>query len=334
MAKIKVQQRLFQATILANYPLRKPGLQGNYLLQLLINQKVACHAGHFFKVDLTEHLNGEKLEIAERDDDHSALSIKGLPPSNDFIRRQPLIARPYSVGLCENEDNTTKLSFIYKILGPGSKKLSELEPGKTVVALGPLGGNGFYLPKNKTRALMVAGGVGLPPLLFLSRELLEKGIQSIHIFVGANTSDKLPLHAEFQEGKRILEGNGLPKLFEVLADPRVTIRISTDDGSEGYHGLATGLLEEHLRITDDFEHAVVYTCGPWRMMARTAHIAQEKRIPSQACLEEMMGCGIGACQSCVTKIKSNSAGSKGWEYKLVCRDGPVFDTNDVIWEKE
>ncbi len=334
MAKIKVQQKLFPATILENYPLRKSGLQGNYLLQVLINTKVTCHAGQFFKVDLTEHLNGEKLEIVEDDSDHSTLLIKGLPPSNDFLGRQPLIARPYSVGLCENDNKATKLTFVYKILGPGSKKLSELESGKTVTVLGPLGGNGFYLPKIKTRVLMVAGGVGLPPLLFLSKELLEKGIQSIHLFIGANTSNKLPLHAEFQEGERIKDVNGLPNLFQVLADPRMTIRISTDDGSEGYPGLATGLLEEHLKSVDDFQHTTVYTCGPWKMMARTAQIAREKNIPCQACLEEMMGCGIGACQSCVTKIKSSSAGEKGWEYKLVCRDGPVFDANDVIWEKE
>jgi dihydroorotate dehydrogenase electron transfer subunit len=334
MEKIKVQKKLFQATILENFPLRRPGLQGNYLLQLLINEKVTCHSGHFFKIDLTTQLDTEKLEIIEDESGHSTLLIKGLPPSNDFISRQPLIARPYSVGLCENNDNKTYLTFIYKVLGPGSKKLSELKPEKTITALGPLGSNGFYLPKNKTRALMVAGGVGLPPLLHLTKELLEKGVGSVHLFIGANTSEKLPLHAEFQEGERIKDPGSLPKMFQILADPRVTVRVSTDDGSEGYHGLATRLLEEQLKNTDDFQHTAVYTCGPWKMMAKTAQIAQEKNIPCQACLEEMMGCGIGACQSCVTRIKSTGTGDKGWEYKLVCRDGPVFDANEILWEKE
>jgi dihydroorotate dehydrogenase electron transfer subunit len=182
---------------------------------------------------------------------------------------------------------------------------------------------------------MVAGGVGLPPLLFLSKELLEKGVSSIHLFIGANTSDKLPLHPEFKEGRQICddERECLPKLFQVLADSRVTVRISTDDGSEGFRGFSPQLMEDHLKSVDEFEHSVIYTCGPWRMMARTAKIAEGFNIPCQACLEEMMGCGIGACQSCVTKIKS-SGSSKGWEYKLVCRDGPVFDAKDIIWEKE
>lgn len=331
MPQVNVQKKLCHATIVKNFPLRRPGLQGNYLLKIHISDTVACSPGQFFKVDLTEQLERESLEIIDTENDQNVLHINHLTPENDFIRRRPLISRPYSVGLCRHVPDGTLITFLYKILGPGSEKLSELKSGKRLVALGPLGGSGFYLPKGTTRALMVAGGVGLPPLLFLSRKLLEQKIESIHLFIGANTRDKLPLHADYQAGLTMEDCRGWPEIFCHLADPRLTIRISTDDGSEGHKGLATELLEHHLKDTPG-DQAVVYTCGPWRMMARTAQIARQYNLPAQACLEEMMGCGIGACQSCVTKIKSGN--EKGWEYKLVCRDGPVFDANDVYWEKE
>ncbi|MFA5863797.1 MAG: hypothetical protein WC975_03830 [Phycisphaerae bacterium] len=304
------------------------------MIQVQIGQDVICRPGQFFKFDLTEQLDKEKLKIVEAKNDHSVLQIKNLSSSNDFMTRQPLLARPYSVGLCENTGKQTPITFLYKILGPGSKRLSDLNVGQTLTILGPLGGNSFYLPKKKKCALMVAGGVGLPPLLFLSRQLLllSEGISSVHLFVGANTSDKLPLHADFAIGKNIKNVKGLPAIFQHLADPRMTIQISTDDGSEGHRGLATELLEQYLKKNDGEQESVIYTCGPWRMMARTAAIAGEHHLPCQVSLEEMMGCGIGACQGCATKIKSGNA--KGWEYKLVCRDGPVFDANDVYWDKE
>jgi dihydroorotate dehydrogenase electron transfer subunit len=333
MENIKIQQRLFQGTITDNFPLRQAGHQGSYLLQILIKEKVTCHPGHFFKFDLSDRSEGEKLTITESSEEHNILHIKELPKDNDFAHRQPLVARPYSVGLCENNPGETKLTFIYKVVGPGSKKLIELKPGKTITVLGPLGGNGFYLPKNKTRALMVAGGVGLPPLVFLSKELLEKNIHSIHLFIGATSQEKLPLPAEL-EGRKIKGPDSLPRMFQVLADPRVTVRVSTDDGSEGFRGFSPQLLADHLTNAPDLQNTAVYTCGPWKMMASTAQIAQENKLPCQACLEEMMGCGIGACQSCVTRIKSTGTGDKGWEYKLVCRDGPVFDTSEILWEKE
>jgi dihydroorotate dehydrogenase electron transfer subunit len=333
MSDIKVQRKLFHATIVANFPLRKPGLQENYLVQVQINQELTCQPGQFFKFDLTEQLGRRSLQIIEAHNDHSPLQIKNLHPENDFLRRQPLLARPYSVGLCRPVPGGTMLTFLYKILGPGSSKLAELKAGQKLVVLGPLGGSGFYRPKNKTRALMVAGGVGLPPLLFLSGNLLQEQIESIHLFIGANTSDKLPLHADYQKGLKVRDCRDWPDIFRHLADPRMTIRVSTDDGSEGHKGLATEMLERHLEEVPagTAEKMIIYTCGPWRMMARAAEITRTCRIPCQVCLEEMMGCGIGACQSCVTKVKSNS--EKGWEFKLVCRDGPVFDANEVSWEK-
>ncbi len=331
MAKIKVQKKLFQATVVTNLPLRKTGLQGNYLIQVKISEPVTCRPGQFFKFDLTGHLEHKILDIVEAENDHNLLHINNISLANDFVARQPLIARPYSVGLCEDRDHTTLITFVYKILGPGSQKLSEVNPGQVLTILGPLGGSVFYRPKNKSRALMVAGGVGLPPLLFLSRQFLQEGITSVHLFIGANSSDKLPLHADIKGELTQAEAKNLPAIFQHLADPRMTVQISTDDGSEGHHGLATQLLEKHLEDYDHFEQSMIYTCGPWRMMARTAQIAQDYRIPCQVCLEEMMGCGIGACQSCAVKMKSTNP--QGWEFKLVCRDGPVFDGNDVYWEK-
>ena len=327
---MSIHQKIWMAEIIDNFPLRRPGLQGNYLIQLSINQRLICKPGQFFKFDISRQLTRENLEIIETKDERNTLQIKNLESDNEFLRRMPLIARPYSVGLSENKGNKTLLTFLYKILGPGSKRVSELKKGEKIIALGPLGKKYFSFPKGKKRALMVAGGVGLPPLLFLEKQLFNKGIKTIHLFIGANTSEKLPLHSEFEIGKVIKNPKSLPAIFQHLADPRMTIQISTDDGSEGYPGLATDLLENYLEKIDGQEDSIIYTCGPWPMMAKTARIAREHNIPCQACLEEVMGCGIGACQSCVKKIKSNN--EQGWVYKLVCRDGPVFDANDVYWE--
>ncbi len=328
MTDIQVQQKFLRAKVLENYPLRRPGLLGNYLIRLELEGTIICHPGQFFKFSVVE-AEGENPKSINVNRQDVVLFDKDAV-KKDFIYRQPLISRPYSIGYVETENNKTLLTFLYKIIGVGSQKVSEFQPGESFMVQGPLGGGVFWLPRNVKRALMVAGGCGLPPLLFLSERLFQQGIEDVQLFIGAASSEKLPLHAilQAQLAPRVVQA--LPKIFQLMGDKRMRFKVATDDGSEGYHGFVTDLLRRQVENHSPAD-TIVYTCGPWKMMALAAETAREYGIACQVCLEEMMGCGIGACQSCAVKIKSHN--EKGWEYKLVCRDGPVFDANDVYWDK-
>jgi dihydroorotate dehydrogenase electron transfer subunit len=330
MAALKIPKKTYLATVLENYALRLPGKLGNYLIRLRFDEKIICNPGQFFKFNVEQIREEEKPRLITAEEEKEESSMSDLQAGVDFATHQPLIARPYSIGFVEPQENSTTISFIYKIFGHGSLHVSKLKEGEQIKMLGPLGGNLFYLPKGKTHAIMVAGGVGFPPMTFMTSELLKKQIESIDLFVGATSSLGLPLPKDI---KQKLHGDALselPAIFRIAADPKVNFEIATDDGSEGHPGFVTDLLELAL-VNSDPDKTIVYTCGPWPMMAKVAGITQAKGFDCQACLEEMMGCGIGACQSCAVKIKSNN--EQGWSYQLVCRDGPVFNANDIIWKK-
>jgi dihydroorotate dehydrogenase electron transfer subunit len=330
MTEIKLPEKTYEATVLENYPLRRQGTLGNYLIRLRFDKLIVCHAGHFFKFIVAETETGNDIKFDIISDTDDVVLLKARSETDEFATHQPLISRPYSIGHAENEKNHTILTFIYKIFGPGSQRVSQMKAGDRIKVLGPLGGSIFFLPKGKKRAILVGGGVGLPPMLFLTAELLEKGIESIDLFIGATSSEGLPLSPSLQSKLASGAGGALPAIYHALANSKVHFQIATDDGSEGYHGFVTDLA---ARVIDSVspDETVVYLCGPWPMIAKVAAMAKARGISCQVCLEEMMGCGIGACQSCAVKLKSKNA--LGWEYGLVCRDGPVFDANDVVWEK-
>jgi dihydroorotate dehydrogenase electron transfer subunit len=330
MTDLKIPQKTYLTTVLENSALRLPGKLGNYLIRIRFDQKITCVPGQFFKFTLEEPSEQEKPQLIIAEEGNETSLITDLHAGVDFAVHKPLIARPYSIGHAEIQGNTTMLTFIYKVFGPGSLHISSLKPGDPLKVLGPLGGNFFYLPAGKTRAIMVGGGVGFPTMAFLAAHLLKMPIASISLFVGATSSIGLPLPKTMNQNLESKNFSNLSPIFQLPADPRVHFEIATDDGSEGYAGFVTELLERALTDCDP-EKTMVYTCGPCVMMARVAQIAQAKGFDCQVCMEEVMGCGIGACQSCVVKIKSNS--EQGWDYKLVCRDGPVFDAKDVIWKK-
>jgi len=117
-----------------------------------------------------------------------------------------------------------------------------------------------------------------------------------------------------------------------FADCGVPVLISTDDGSLGFAGSAAQAFARYLHAhLEEDSSAVVYSCGPDAMMHATADLAEQYNIPCQVCLERMMACGMGTCQSCVVRIR-DASDPKGWVYRLCCTDGPVFDSRVVIWE--
>jgi len=216
----------------------------------------------------------------------------------------PLLRRPLSV-----YGAGRYLELLYEVVGRGTKLLSQMKAGESLDLLGPLG-NGFDIKSSKTkyRPLFVAGGIGVAPLVFLAFSL------SAH----RKFSKKRPMIA--------LIGGRTSAHVLCAADLRKAgcdVRIATDDGSRGYRGRVTGLLEEILRLPENDDSYLVYGCGPKPMLKAVSDVSSRYNVPAQISLESHMACGIGACLGCVVSTKSG--------YRRVCKDGPVFSAGDIVW---
>ena len=215
------------------------------------------------------------------------------------------------------------VELLYAVVGEGTRRLSDMRPGDTSTVVGPCG-RGWSLPAGEGRALLVAGGIGLPPILACARMLAQAGI-GFDVVIGARTHDMLV----FPEVDDVLHYGGvmLPENgWEGGYDPNRVVIHTTDDGStgsdrQGKPMYATDAMADLLKTND---YAQVYTCGPTVMMSGVARLAMDKDIPCQVSMERLMGCGFGACSCC------NVALAKGG-YALCCQDGPVFDAREVAW---
>jgi dihydroorotate dehydrogenase electron transfer subunit len=209
---------------------------------------------------------------------------------------EPLLRRPISIASIDR--GTLEFTIIYRAEGRGTTLLSLKKPGEEVDVLGPLG-NGFPVQEAEVgeTVILVGGGIGVPPLYELSKNLVEKGVTPIHV-LGFQTADVV-----FYEEK-----------FNQLGETHIV----TVDGTLGQQGFVTNVLET---ISDEF--SVYYACGPTAMLA-----ALQKMIPEKKgflSFEERMGCGLGACFACVCKTTDQV----DVDYVKVCSDGPVFPAGVV-----
>lgn len=248
--------------------------------------------------------------------------------SAELRSRVALMRRPFSIADMGGAAKAGRLTLHLRVLGPGTSWLAKnAQAGDQVRLVGPLG-NGFRLD-GVHRAVLVGGGMGLAPMLFLARELRKAGSEVV-VLAGAKSRTLLPL--ELTEGA-VIDEEGEPTFccenFEQLG---VKVGIATDDGSAGRLGMLSDSLADYLSRHRELceTGTVVYTCGPEVMMPKIVEIAQMHQLPSQVCMERYMACGLGACQSCACKQKSQRS-EDGWEYKLVCTDGPVFDGQSILW---
>jgi dihydroorotate dehydrogenase electron transfer subunit len=215
----------------------------------------------------------------------------------------PLLRRPISVMLADARVGDIEL--LVRTVGRGTDILAALPAGSFVDLMGPLG-NGFELLHRGQEPLLVAGGVGVAPLIFLADVFqMAPGGHYVRGLLGAATQDALACWQEFA---------GRCEEFEA----------ATEDGSAGEQGLVTDLLAPHLERGGI---AAVYTCGPRPMMAKVAAICAQAKVPCWASLEQFMGCGIGACLGCVVPTYLEP------RHRRVCTDGPVFDASTIAWEE-
>ena len=212
----------------------------------------------------------------------------------------PLLRRPLSIHNVEKDKD--EVQILFKVVGTGTKMLSELKTGDRIDALGPLG-NGFKIDTKKNVAVLVGGGYGIAPLFYLAKELKGK-IKAIYAFIGAKSKDSVICNEDFKS-------------------LGVEVVVGTEDGSMGKKCLICDPVNVLLSSKIIEDQTEIFACGPHGMLKELSSLALEKRIPCQISMEEKMACGIGTCLGCVVKTKEG--------YKKVCEDGPVFDSRDIIW---
>lgn len=328
----------FLTTVVANDPICRE----HYRLTLACADFPSSEPGQFVQlqcVDPTRDLY----------EDHVYEWSPGEKPTiknMELNQRQTLLRRPFSLAGRRQTPSGVEIDIIGRAVGIGTSWMSDLKPGDVVNVLGPLG-NAFTLPPPGGIALMVGGGVGIPPMIYfaekLARELSDpdqhkprKGIA----FCGATTLDLLALTVTNDAPKPT--ATGIDALYNIAEFQRhnVPAIITTDDGSYGFKGYVTQALEKYLDtwITDnaDRNRTVIYTCGPEVMMKAVAAIAIRRNIDCQVCVERAMACGMGTCQSCCIKVKKDDPqlppqAGKDWCYRLACTDGPVFPADKLLW---
>lgn len=211
----------------------------------------------------------------------------------------PLLPRPISI--CDYDPDTQVIRFVIRIVGRGTEALSQQEPGCQVEILGPLG-HGFPSDGSEGSALMLGGGVGIPPLLYLAKKLSTQGI-SVTAILGFRSRAEAFLLEEFSRYAKV--------------------QLCTDDGSAGQKGNVCTLMQD--RSDDDW--SVAYACGPLPMLRGIEEIFSGETRPVYVSVERRMACGLGACTACTCKSKKPQ-NEQDW-YRLACTDGPVFALGEV-----
>lgn len=221
----------------------------------------------------------------------------GIPGMDDHLLR-----RPFSVLDCQEDGG---LEILYQVVGYGTQVLTDKRPGEELSLIGPVG-RPWSPPESCGRALLVGGGVGAAPLFLLAKRLRQADCE-LDLVLGAQTA---AAHVTLERFTSLLE-----------KPPRC----STDDGSFGFNGFCTPLVEEALDEAAQegrpFDYLAV--CGPEPLMKIAAGFAQKAQVPCEVSMERRMACGIGACLSCIVETTAGRA--------RACVDGPIFPADEVVW---
>lgn len=254
-----------------------------YLLDLRVKSVEQIHQ-RYVLIRLTddnplpEMLPGQFVEVR----------VDGSP--NTFLRR------PISINFVDKDAN--ELWLLVAAIGDGTKKMAQLKTGDALNCLLPLG-NGFTLPESsEKRVLLVGGGVGVAPLLYMGAMMLEMGCKPTFL-LGARTAKDLLMLDLFNKYGRVC--------------------VTTEDGSEGEKGFVTN---HSLLQKESFDRII--TCGPTPMMKAVARYSRQAKIDCEVSLENLMACGLGACLCCVEKTTEGNL--------CVCKDGPVFNIRKLLWQ--
>jgi dihydroorotate dehydrogenase electron transfer subunit len=242
-----------------------------------------------------------------------------------------LVRRPFSVARCFQPHGTVSaIDVIYKRVGRGTKLMNKLRQGDELDIIGPLG-HGFERFRDKRNHVLLAGGVGAAGLFMLGEEIsyaVPEQDFKLYSLLGTETRKNLILENEFTA----LNGRVL---------------VSTDDGTKGYHGTVIEMLQDAIKREEISSDCAIYACGPEPMLRALDTLCRGFQIPAQVLIEKRMLCGIGACLVCVCKVDEGNVRKyrdlksshmqfnprEKYGYALVCKDGPVFHIDEVIFDE-
>jgi dihydroorotate dehydrogenase electron transfer subunit len=243
---------------------------------------------------------------------HSPELARAIRPGQFVMIRlpgysDPLLGRPFALydTVLDDTGQPVAIDVVYLVVGKLTGLLATLSPGERVEMWGPLG-NGFPDLHDLDHIALVAGGIGQTPFLAHVRDLLgtrgyggrppRRAVRRVSLYYGVRTAD-------------------LAAGIEDFRAAGATVHLSSDDGTLGFHGFVTQLLEQHAPP----QHLV--GCGPEPMLRALAKLAQRWGVPCHLSLETPMACGVGICFSCVTRVRT----ADGWDYRRVCVEGPIFE---------
>jgi dihydroorotate dehydrogenase electron transfer subunit len=218
------------------------------------------------------------------------------------------------------------VDFLYKAVGEGTRLLSRRKPGETISLLGPIG-QPFNPNPERPRSLLLGGGVGMPPMIFLAEHLKQNPGFKPLVLLGS----EVPFPFRHQPSRIMLPGvpDGVIGCMPLLEDWGVPSRLASMQGYPGcYEGYITDLARNWLEALNDDQlgQVEIFSCGPHPMLEAVAALARDYDLPCQVSLEEFMACAVGGCAGCVVKVDTDT----GPAMKRVCVDGPVFDAYTVF----
>ena len=254
-----------------------------FILDLTVTENIRLNANYVLLKLTSQSLLPEMLpgQFAE-------IRVDGSPTT--FLRR------PISINFVDKQRN--EVWFLIQLVGDGTRRLAEVNPGETINVVLPLG-NAYTMPLEASdKLLLVGGGVGTAPMLYLGYELKQQGYNPIFLLGARSATDILQL-----------------KEFKTLGD----VFITTEDGTLGEKGYVT---QHSVLIENKFDK--IYTCGPKSMMMAIAKYAKTHNIDCEVSLENNMACGVGACLCCVEKTTEG--------HICVCKEGPIFNINKLLWQ--
>ena len=255
-----------------------------YVLDLVVKENIRLHTQYSLlkltsDIQLPEMIPGQFAEIR----------IDGSP--NTFLRR------PISINYVDRDQN--EIWFLIQLVGDGTKKLGNTKEGNIINVILPLG-NGFTFPKTKTdKILLIGGGVGTAPLLYLGEQLRKQGYAPTFLLGARSACDLLQLEQFASYG---------------------IVYTTTEDGSLDEKGYVT----QHSILNGNVNFKHLYVCGPKPMMIAVARYAKEHDIACEVSLENTMACGVGACLCCVENTVDG--------HVCVCKEGPVFNIDKLLWQ--
>ncbi len=239
-------------------------------------------------------------EIAERAHPGQFVNIAVGSPAS-LLRRPFSIARVNQQGVFAGT-----VDVVFDAHGPGTEWLTDIDVHDAIDVVGPLG-TGFPIPQRKVSCLLIGGGYGVAPLLYLAEELTRQGLR-VDMIVGAASQGRI---LSAIEAKRIT----------------ASVTFTTEDGSFGSRGRVTDVLEE---VADTCRSGVVYACGPNPMLQAVSERCVELELPVQVAVEELMACGTGVCFTCVLPVTDREGEVR---MRRSCLEGPVFNGARVAWDE-